>query len=85
MPMIDISRSQTQEFMKKLYLKINEYNRFDDFYIPLSCKDDTWKEILDHIESSLDDKYLDNDKSILGIKFSMEVVDETPEDLDTDF
>ena len=71
--------------MKTLYMKISKYNGYDDWYLPLVSQDGTWKEILDKIESALDDKYLDNESLVLGINFSMEIVDRQPEDLEDSF
>ena len=71
--------------MKKLYVKINEYNGFDDFYIPFNNKDETWADLLSTIESTLDDKYLENDKELLGLKLSLEIVDELPKDIEMEY
>jgi len=66
---------------KKLYIKFMKYNGYDDFYTPLIIKDGTWKEILDQIENVMDDKYVDNDNQLLGMKVSFEIVDTLPQDI----
>lgn len=67
---------------KQIYLKIKEYNGYDDFYTPINMKDNTWASTLEYIESVLDDKWLDNEGSMNGITLEMEFVDELPEDID---
>ena len=62
----------------KQYLKIENYNGYDNYYIDIS-KDKTWKTIMYHLEVALDIKYLDNDENLTGIKLSLEIVDTVPE------
>lgn len=71
--------------MKKLYLKINDCRGYDEYYSPLKNEDKTWKEILDLVEQSLDENYVENNDQLLGVKLSFEIVDTLPADIDADF
>ncbi len=70
---------------KKLYLKINDFRGYDEFYSPLNSKEKTWKEILDLVEQGFDQKYGENGDKLLGIKMSFEIVDTLPADIDAEF
>jgi len=70
--------------MSKLYLKINDFRGYDEFYQTLSPKEKTWSEIICHVESCLDDKYIENENQLLGIKMSLEIVDKVPDDVELD-
>lgn len=67
---------------EKLYLKVGEYNGYDDFYFQLNSKDKTWNSVLEKIESVLDDKYLDNGSKLEGIKVSVEIVTVMPDEVE---
>lgn len=62
------------------YLKVKEYNGYDDFYLEL-IPDKTWSKTLNLIESILDDKYCNNENSIVGIKLNIEIVSLSPTEL----
>lgn len=70
--------------MNKLYLKFDGHAGFDDYFVPLENKEDTWSEILSVIEDILDNKYLDNDSKLLGLSLSFEIVNKIPDDLELD-
>ena len=61
------------------YLKVKEYNGYDDFYMEI-LPDKTWQKTLDLIESVLDDKYCNNNDSIVGIKLNIEIVSLSPKE-----
>lgn len=63
------------------YLNIKKINGFDDYYFPLDPENKTWSEVLDYLESALDDQYLKNDNKIEGIKLEFEIVSKAPEDM----
>jgi hypothetical protein len=65
--------------MSKKYLKLSPSHGYDDWYVPLDEKENTWKEVLGHIESALDEQYED---TILGTKLEIEIVSELPEDIE---
>ena len=71
--------------MKSLYLRVGKYNGYDDFYFPLDEKERTWKEVLDKVESVLDERFIDNDNCLVGINLSIEIVDTLPADIDVEF
>ena len=74
----------TKVIMKELYMKVSKHNGYDDCYLKLDPNDGSWKGILSNIEAILDDKYIHNDDEVLGIKFSMEIVDKVPRDVEFD-
>lgn len=66
----------------EIYLRIKEYNGYDDFYTPIDTSDKTWGSIMDRIESVLDDKWLDNDGKLEGLSLEIDFVTELPEGID---
>ena len=70
--------------MKKLYLKFENLKGYDSYYIPVNKKDETWKSILDSIESVLDDKFIENNDQLDGIVLKMEIVYENPDLIEVD-
>lgn len=73
---------------KKLYLKVKDYNGYDEYYLKVvnpgtpTWKNQTWKNILNGVEFVLDQKFLDNKKKLVGIKMEFEIVDKVPEDFE---
>ena len=69
-----------------MYLKIDDYNGYSSFYFPLedAAENGTWAEVLEHIEYALDDRFLalngPKEHSPVGVKLSVEIVAELPED-----
>lgn len=68
--------------MKKHYLKFENHNGYDDFYYPLPDSGSTWSEVLDLIESALDNQYLENGEKLAGISLNIEIVDSIPDDVE---
>lgn len=67
-----------------LYLKIKNYQRYDDFYISLKHKDDdgSWNVIYDELDTVLDDRLAENDNKLDGVKLEFEIVSELPENIE---
>lgn len=63
-----------------MFLKVNRYNGYDDWYYKLSKNKKTWEEVLGYIEQVLDGKFIDNNDELVGIKMSIEIVKDVPED-----
>lgn len=58
---------------------------YDTYYQPIDASDKTWKSTLEAIERELEAHFLENNTdSIVGIKFTLEIVDELPEDCEMD-
>lgn len=69
---------------KRLYLKVKNYNGYDEWYMPVSKRDKTWESILNDIESVLDNKFLENNDEIEGIRLDVEFVMEDPSIIETE-
>ena len=58
----------------------------DTYYQKINMKDDTWQSVLDLIENELEAHYCHNSYSdthkIEGIKFSIEIINELPDDIE---
>ena len=66
--------------MKKLYMTVSNYMRYDTFMIPVNRKDKTWKSILGDIERVLDEKFLDNEGKLEGIDLEIKFEMANPSD-----
>lgn len=69
----------------KRYLKVTpscDY-KYDDFYYDITGEK-TWKGTLENIESELDTQYNDKDGEVVGIKLTIEIVDELPEGIENE-
>ena len=61
------------------FLKVSNYLGFTEYFIPLECTDPTWGEVLDYLESVLDDQYC-NTNTIVGCKVPAEIVEMTQDE-----
>jgi hypothetical protein len=66
--------------MDKFYIEVKNYKNYDYYYLPIG-EDKTWGSVLRIIESILDERYIENDDNLAGIKLSVKIVDSLPEDL----
>lgn len=56
---------------------------YDTYYQKLDPNDKTWTDTLEAIERELEAHFLDNDtESVIGIKFTIEIVAELPDDVE---
>ena len=62
----------------KLFLKIENFKGYDVYYQELEDTDN-WNDILDVIQSVLDEKFSNNNDSIIGLKLNCEIVTLTKE------
>lgn len=60
----------------------NRKGHHDEFYRPVSKEDETWKSIMQTIHYELDEQYALNNENTVGIKFSVEIVDKLPPDIE---
>ena len=62
-------------------LKVTNYRNCDTYYIPLDDTDNTWREVLDYIESVLDDQFCKL-KTMVGCKIDATIVEMTQAEVD---
>jgi len=67
-------------WLKTEMSKIN--SSFDIYYQKINIKDKTWKSILELIENELEGQFLENQETLIGINFSVEIVKNLPEDIE---
>lgn len=66
----------------KLYLKAENYGGHDTYYFRLDPEDKTFANVLHHLEMMLDDRYINNEDKLEGIKINCEIVSLTQEEYD---
>ena len=66
-----------------MYLKIYDFRDYDEYYVKLTDKEKTWKEILNHIENVLEDRLFETKERLIGIDVHFQIVDEMPENVET--
>lgn len=64
----------------KLFLKTENYNGYDNYYFRLNQTEKTWSEVLGHIETLLDHRFLNDNGKLEGIKINCEIVSLTEEE-----
>lgn len=62
-------------------LKVQNYQGYDAYHIPLEDRDETWQEVLDYIEGVLDEQYNKHD-TMIGVKIDAEIIEMTQAEVD---
>ena len=62
-------------------LMVKNYRGYDTYAIPLECKENTWGEVKDYLESILDDQFCKLN-TIVGCKVSAEIVEMGQDEID---